>query len=156
MRARYRSMPCVLLAALHLATLAAEPQNAALVELAIEIRDHARVPRDVMRETKAEVDRTFRASGVRVVWVDPTASPSSAPLTVYLIVGATTGPHADTSGTRVAGLAPLSGNWVQVFYRPVADAVADRQIPLSVVLAHVIPTNSGICCCRRTATRPSA
>lgn len=144
MGARRRWTSVTVLVALHVGALAATAQGPVPVDLPIEMRDLARVPPEVMRETKAEVDRTFRASGVRTVWVGREASPQSPkPLTVYVVGGTSAGPSNDASGATVVGLAPPSGTWAQVFYRRVSAAVADRQVPISVVLAHVISHELG-------------
>jgi hypothetical protein len=110
----------------------------------IEMRDHAGVPFNVMRETKAEVESTFHATGVRIVWVDPAAAPQSpAPLKLYVVGGTPTNSHTRPPGATIVGLAPQSGSWAQVFYRRVAAAVAERPISISVVLAHVISHEIG-------------
>lgn len=110
------------------------------VRLTIEIRDLARVPVAMMRETRAEVARTFLASGVRIAWIGQADSPRDpTTLTVYIVGGQARASRGgeEPDATRV-GLAPQRGNWAQVFYGRVAAAVARRPISLSVVLAHVI------------------
>lgn len=133
------------LAALYLETAAAAAAPRAPVELAIEVRDLARVPSAVMRETKAQVEQTFLASGVRIVWVEPGESPRDRPPLNLIVVGASTpGAQGDReSGATVLGMAPDSGDWAQVFYGRVAAAVAQRQIPVSLVLAHVVSHEIG-------------
>jgi hypothetical protein len=127
------------LATIPLAPWAAAQENAP-VALAIEMRDLARMPLAVLRDTKSEVGRTFLASGVRVVWTDPAASPAEATTLKVFVVGseASVSRGAEETGATLVGLAPHSGNWVQVFYGRVAAAVARRPVSVSVVLAHVI------------------
>lgn len=145
MGARHRWMPCRVLAALHLGAAVAAAQVTP-VELSVEVRDLARVPSMVMRQTKAEVERTFLAAGVRVTWADPGGARRSEvpPLRLFL-VGSPSPPVLDDGELRVAtlGVAPESGTWAQVFYGRVAAAVARRQVPISVVLAHVIAHEVG-------------
>jgi len=136
---------CVL-AALHIGALQATAQMSTHVPLTIEMRDLARVPWTVMRDTKAEVEHTFLASGVQIVWAAPGGSSrhDHTPLKLYMVGPASVGARGD-EGSRAAivGLAPESGNWAQVFYGRVAAAVAPRSVPVSVVLAHVIAHEIG-------------
>lgn len=132
------------LLALHLGAAPATPQHTSPLELAIAVRDLASVPPDLLRETRLEVDRTFYASGVRLIWTSDDAAPGTpAALTLYLVGGATTQASSNVSGPMVVGVAPPAGTWAQVFYRRVAIAVAARQVPISVVLAHVIAHELG-------------
>ena len=119
-------------------------QHSGPVELAIEMRNLAGVPPAVMRDTQAEVERTFLAAGVRIIWVArDTPAESPAALKLFIVGGTTTGVSRIESGATVVGLAPPSGTWAQVFYRRVVAAVADSQIAVSVVLAHVISHEIG-------------
>ena len=119
-------------------------QTSGAVELAIEMRNLAGVPPAVMRDTQAEVERTFLAAGVRIIWVArETPAESPAALMLFIVGGTTTGVSRIESGATVVGLAPTSGTWAQVFYRRVVAAVADSQIAVSVVLAHVISHEIG-------------
>lgn len=115
------------------------------VQLTIEMRDLARVPQAVMRETRAEVGRTFLASGVRIAWVDHAGPPRDPrTLTVYIVGGqARASRGVEEPEATLVGLAPQRGNWAQVFYGRVAAAVARRPISVSVVLAHVISHELG-------------
>jgi hypothetical protein len=145
MGARHRWIHCRVLAALHLGAVAAAAQLAP-VELAVEIRDLARVPSAVMRETKAEVDSTFRATGVQIRWADLGDAPQTgrAPLRLFLVGSPSpTVPFDEEPRVTTLGLAPESGNWAQVFYGRVAGAVARRQVSIGVVLAHVIAHELG-------------
>lgn len=145
MGARHRWMPCRVLAALHFGAVAAAAQVAP-VELPVEVRDLARVPSMVMRETQAEVERTFLAAGVRITWADPGGALRSEvpPLRLFL-VGAPPPTVLNDEEPLVAtlGLAPESATWAQVFYGRVAAAVARRQVSISVILAHVIAHELG-------------
>lgn len=145
MRARHRWMQFRVLAALHLGVVAVGAQVTP-VALAVEIRDLAQVPPAVMRETKAEVDSTFREAGVLITWADLGGAPHTGvpPLRLFL-VGSPSPTVLYDEEPRVAtlGLAPESGNWAQVFYGTVAAVVARRQVPVSVVLAHVIAHELG-------------
>jgi hypothetical protein len=137
-------MQCGVLAAFYLGTLPAAAQGSAPLELPIEINDLARVPPAVMRETKAEVEQTFLASGVRIVWVGPDAPRDHTPLKLYLVGPSTLSPRVDEGPhAAIVGLAPEFGDWAQVFYGRVAAAVAPRSVPMSVVLAHVIAHEIG-------------
>lgn len=137
---------CAVLAALHVGALAAAAQGPASVELAIEWRDLARVPLAVTEEAKAEVDRTFHAAGVRIVWVEPGRSMHAYPPMLTLIVVRSSMrevPRQDESGPVTLGLAPTCGAWAQVFYDRVTAAVAQGQLSTSVVLANVIAHELG-------------
>ena len=115
-----------------------------VVELTIKMRDLARVPPAVMRETKVEIARTFFAAGVRVTWAGQNESVRDAGGLTVFVVGRPARPlrNPDSEPTLV-GLAPLRGSWVQVFYGPLREAVARRPISLSIVLAHVISHELG-------------
>jgi hypothetical protein len=142
---RIHSLPLAILAALHLATSRASAQDLVPVQLTVEMRDLARVPSAVLRETQTEVERTFLASGVRIAWRHPAASPPDpSALKVYVVAGAPAGASGeDGRSATVVGVAPQAGSWVQVFYGRVAAAVAERPIALSLVLAHVISHELG-------------
>lgn len=114
---RRRWTSCTMLAALHVGAVAAAAQGPGPVELAIEWRDVARVPLGVTDETKAEVDRTFHAAGVRIVWVEPGRSmhADSPTLTLTLVRSSMRdAPRQDDSGPVTLGLAPACGTWAQV------------------------------------------
>jgi hypothetical protein len=115
------------------------------VPLTIEIRDLSRVPPAVMRETRAEIGRTFLASGVRIAWVGQADSPRDpTTLRVFVVGGQATASHrGEEPDSTLVGLAPQRGNWVQVFYGRVAAAVARRPLSIGVVLAHVISHELG-------------
>ena len=113
------------------------------VELTIEIRDLARVPPAIMRETKVEIARTFVASGVRITWLGEGDSlPDGSTLTVF-VVGRLARPIDIEPDATLVGLAPLRGSWVQVFYGSIREAVARRPISTGVVLAQVISHELG-------------
>ncbi|MGE3509650.1 MAG: hypothetical protein AB7N65_12290 [Vicinamibacterales bacterium] len=139
----------VLVAAAAASSLGRAPVDApssAPIALAIEVKDLARVPEGVMRDTKAEVERTFHAVGVRIVWADPGSALRDAPAPVKLfVVGSTRRLAQADDGPRAAmlGVAPESGQWVQVFYGRVVAAVAARQVSIGVVLAHVVAHELG-------------
>ena len=120
--------------------------NPAPIELVVEVRDLARVPPGIMRDTKAEVAQTFLAVGVRIVWAEHGRTPHNVPSPVRLFVVGSS-PHTVPSGedplAATLGVAPESGEWAQVFYGRVAAAVAPRQVSIDVVLAHVIAHELG-------------
>lgn len=137
---------CTVLVALHVGALAATARGQTPVELAIEWRDLARVPLRVMDETKAEVDRTFHAAGVRIIWVEPGQSIHAYPAMLTLIIVRSSmrdAPRQDESGQVTLGLAPTCGNWAQVFYDRVTAAVARGQLSTGVVFANVIAHELG-------------
>lgn len=116
------------------------------IDLVVELRDLARVPLDVMRDTKVEVEHTFLAVGVRIIWADPGRAPRDepAPLRLFLVGSAPRTVRSDEAPlVAMLGVAPESGEWAQVFYGRVAAAVARRQVPIGVVLAHVMAHELG-------------
>lgn len=140
----HRWVQWLVLAALHLGALNAAGQVSAPVQLAIEMRDLALVPAAVLRDTKAEVEQIFLASGVRTVWARPGWSDDPPPLTLYLVGGSLPLPRGnDDPGATIVGLAAQSGNWAQVFYGRVAAAAAERPVSISLILAHVIAHELG-------------
>ena len=86
------------------------------VDLAVDIRDLARVPPIVMHEAKTELEAMFRATGVRVIWTAD-ASPGRIPPIKLFVVGSvsSTAHHEEEPRVATLGLAPLSGHWAQVF-----------------------------------------
>jgi hypothetical protein len=104
----------------------------------------AAVPSDVLRDAKIEVERTFLASGVRIVWVEPGGSPAVLKRTLILLAADARAPRGDrASGDTILGFASRSHDTARVFYDRVASLVADRQIAVSLVLAHVISHELG-------------
>lgn len=137
---------CMVVAAFHVGGVTAAAQGLAPVELVVEWRDVARVPLAVTKEAKAEVDRTFHAAGVRILWVEPGRSMHAYPPMLTLLIVRSSmreAPRQDESGPMTLGLAPTCGTWAQVFYDRVTAAVAQGQLSTSVVLANVIAHELG-------------
>jgi hypothetical protein len=134
-----------LLAAPGVETRPASAQPSVPAPLTLDVRNLARVPPAVLRETLAEVERTFLAAGVRIAWVHAAApAADTTPLKVFLVGGAPAGVDGeDGPGAAVVGLAPPGGDWVQVFYGRLVAAIGERPIAMSVVLAHVIAHELG-------------
>jgi hypothetical protein len=143
MRVRHRFVTGVVPAVFWLGTTVATAERRPPVELAVDLQVRTAVPSDVLRDTKIEVERTFRASGVRIVWVEPDGSPA-VPLRTLIVLGADApaprGVHA--SGDTILG-AVWSHDTARVYYDRVASLVADRQIAVSQVLAHVMAHELG-------------
>lgn len=145
MRARHRLIGGFVPALLCLSAAGSAAAQPTSVELAIELRVLAAVPGDVLREAKEEVERTFIAAGVRIVWIDPGEThPTPRPLKL-VVVGVP--PPArrgdDASGETILGVALRSRSTAHVFYDRVAALVAQRQVPVSLVLAHVMAHELG-------------
>jgi hypothetical protein len=144
MRARHRVIQYVVPAALCLGSPAVTAERPARIDLVVALRVVPHVPAAVVREARTEVERTFLASGVRIVWAQPGESSRRPPLTVIVCQGTTPAPQGDDgAGETVLGMSSPSGEWAHVYYRRVAAIVADRQVPIGVVLAHVISHELG-------------
>lgn len=116
------------------------------IDLVIEVRDLARVPQGIMRETRAEVEHTFLEIGVRIIWTDLDRTPRNESALLRLFVVGSTLPAVlsdENPPAATLGLAPESGTWAQVFYGRVAAAVARRQVSTGVALAHVMAHELG-------------
>lgn len=143
---RVRLIGWTMLAAFHVGAWSATAQMARPVELSVEMRDLARVPAEVMGDAKAEIDRTFHAAGIQIVWVEPGRSSHADPamLRVFIVRSSMPGVRRrNEPGQATLGFAPTCGNWAQVFYDRVSAAVARGQTPTGVVLANVIAHELG-------------
>lgn len=142
---RRRRIRCVVLPALCLGSSVALAGQRPPLKLAIEMRDLARVPPAIMREAKVEVERTFLASGVQIVWVEPGGAPRNMlPLKVMVLGPVAPALRSDQqAGEAILGRASQAGDWAQVFYGRVVAAVEQRQISIGLVLASVISHELG-------------
>lgn len=146
-----RSVRATALGAAAVAALAVHAQPAAAersprVPLTVEVTELARVPADVMRDAKAEVDDAFLAAGVRIVWARPAEATRQGirRLRLFVVRTSPTAPRSRSkSRSDVLGLSPTSGDWAYVFYDRVAEAVARSRGSISVVLAHVMSHELG-------------
>jgi hypothetical protein len=158
MRACRRWMQWSVVAALHLGTVPATASESAPVQLVIEMSDLARVPAVVMRETKAAVERTFLASGVRIVWVD-SANRHTIQLRSSCSLSAVRGRLRESTRSparRSSDWRRMSGTGHRcstvAWLRPPPSARSRSAWSSRTSLR----TSSGTYCCRRTAMRPSA
>lgn len=143
---RVRAFGAAAVAALAVRAQPAAAERSPRVPLTVEVTDLARVPADVMRDTKAAVEDAFRAAGVRIVWARPAEATREGirRLRLFVVRTSQTAPSGRAKSlSAVLGLSPTSGDWAYVFYDRVAEAVARGRGSVSVVLAHVVSHELG-------------
>jgi hypothetical protein len=114
---------------------AAETHEPATIRL--PVRNEAKVPADVLDDSRQEVGRIFARAGFEVMWTD--AVPG---LTVKIVLDAL---GYDRAASQVMGVAvpAKSGAIVQVFFRQVWLFARDYRVDPGAMLGHVIAHEVG-------------
>ena len=114
---------------------AAETQEPATIRL--QLRNEAKVPEDVLDESRQEVGRIFARAGFEVMWTD--AAPQ---LTVNIVLDAL---GYDRAASQVMGVAvpAKSGAIVMVFFRQVGLFARTYRVDPVAMLGHVIAHEVG-------------
>ncbi len=124
----------IVIAAVRMAD-AAEPENRATLDL--QMRNEARVPAYVLKESQDEVTRIFADAGVMVRWIE------TSPRVIVKIVPQVLG--YDRAASPVMGVAQRTPNgyMAQIFFKQVQDFAYTYEINLGTILAHVIAHEIG-------------
>ena len=103
----------------------------------LQLRNDARVPDDVLEESRHEVARIFARAGFEVMWTD--AAPRFTVKIVPRVLG-----YA-RAASQVMGVASRTagGAIAQVFFRQVEDFARIYRVDLSTMLGHVIAHEVG-------------
>lgn len=114
---------------------AAEPRP--VPTIALQLRNDAEVPADVLGAAQVEVVRIFADAGLEVRWTD--RSPSFTVTIVAQVLG------YSRAASQVMGVAQRTagGPAVQVFFKQVQHFARTYRIELSTTLAHVIAHEIG-------------
>jgi hypothetical protein len=103
----------------------------------LQLKDHARVPDDVLEESRDEAVRIFARAGLDVMWTD------AAPRFTVNIVARVLGYDRAASPVMGAVSRTTSGPIAQVFFRQVEGFARIYNVDLGTMLGHVIAHEVG-------------
>ena len=138
-----------LTALIPLQSLEAFTESRAAIPVIVHLEDQVGLRHDLLREATAEVDETFRAARVRLVWTRPGVSVQDGVASCARVVRLTIteGPPparaTDALAQEALGSAAPWAGQARVFYRRLSAAAAEHPVAASRILGHVISHELG-------------